>query len=31
MARKKPLDLAPLDAMGAQWDVGMTLLKTRYG
>ena len=31
MARKKPLDLAPLDAMGAQWDVGMTLLQTRYG
>jgi hypothetical protein len=31
MARKKPLDLAPLDAMGAQWDVGMTLLRSRYG
>jgi hypothetical protein len=31
MARKKPLDLAPLDAMGAQWDVGMTLLQSRYG
>jgi hypothetical protein len=31
MARKKPLDLAPLDAMAAQWDVGMTLLRSRYG
>jgi len=31
MARKKPLDLAPLDAMGAQWEVGMTLLRSRYG
>ena len=31
MARKKPLDLAPLDGMGAQWDVGMTLLQSRYG
>jgi hypothetical protein len=31
MSRKKPLDLAPLDAMAAQWDVGMTLLQTRYG
>jgi uncharacterized protein DUF1839 len=31
MARKKALDLAPLDAMGAQWDVGMTLLQSRYG
>ena len=30
MARKKPLDLAPLDAMAAQWDVGMTLLHSRY-
>ncbi|MGZ5045883.1 MAG: DUF1839 family protein [Usitatibacter sp.] len=30
MARKKPLDLAPLDAMGAQWEVGMTLLRSRY-
>jgi hypothetical protein len=30
MARKKPLDLAPLDAMGAQWDIGMTLLQSRY-
>ena len=31
MSRKKALDLAPLDAMAAQWDVGMTLLQTRYG
>jgi hypothetical protein len=31
MARKKPLDLAPLDAMAAQWDIGMTLLRSRYG
>jgi hypothetical protein len=31
MARKKPLELAPLDAMGAQWDVGMALLRSRYG
>jgi hypothetical protein len=31
MARKKPLDLAPLDAMGAQYEVGMTLLRSRYG
>lgn len=30
MARKKTLDLAPLDAMAAQWDVGMTLLQSRY-
>jgi hypothetical protein len=30
MARKKPLDLAPLEAMAAQWDVGMTLLQSRY-
>jgi hypothetical protein len=31
MARKKPLDLSPLDAMGGQWEVGMTLLQSRYG
>ena len=31
MARGKALDLTPLDAMGAQWDVGMTLLQSRYG
>ena len=30
MARKKPLDLAPLEAMAAQWDVGMALLHSRY-
>jgi hypothetical protein len=30
MARKKALDLAPLDTMAAQWDVGMTLLQSRY-
>jgi hypothetical protein len=30
MARKKPLDLAPLDEMGAQWDVAITLLRSRY-
>jgi hypothetical protein len=30
MARKKTLDLAPLDAMAAQWDIGMTLLQSRY-
>ncbi len=31
MARRKALDLAPLDAMGAQWEVAMTLLQSRYG
>ena len=31
MARKKALDLAPLDAMGAQWEIAMTLLTSRYG
>ena len=30
MARKKALDVAPLDAMAAQWDVGMALLQSRY-
>jgi hypothetical protein len=30
MTRKKTLDLAPLDTMAAQWDVGMTLLQSRY-
>jgi hypothetical protein len=30
MTRKKVLDLAPLDTMAAQWDVGMTLLQSRY-
>ena len=31
VARKKPLDTAALDNMAAQWDVGMTLLQSRYG
>jgi hypothetical protein len=31
MARKKALDLSPLDAMAAQWEIGMTLLQSRYG
>jgi hypothetical protein len=31
MARKKPLDLAPLDTMGAQWETALTLLQSRYG
>jgi hypothetical protein len=30
MNRKKPLDLAPLDAMAQHWDRAMTTLKTRY-
>ena len=30
MARGKPLELAPLDDMGAQWDVALTLLRSRY-
>ena len=30
MARKRALDMAPLDTMGAQWDIGMTLLQSRY-
>jgi len=30
MARKRPLDLTPLDEMGAQWEVAMTLLRSRY-
>jgi len=30
MARRKPLDMEPLDTMGAQWEVGMTLLQSRY-
>jgi hypothetical protein len=30
MTRKKTLDLAPLDTMAAQWDIGMTLLQSRY-
>jgi hypothetical protein len=31
MARKKPLDLAPLDAMTALWDAAMNPLVQRYG
>jgi hypothetical protein len=31
MARKKPLDVAPLDAMGAQWDLAVTHLQDRFG
>jgi hypothetical protein len=30
MARKKPLDLSPLDAMGERWERGMSALKARY-
>jgi hypothetical protein len=30
MARKKPLDMGPLDTMAAHWEVGMTLLQSRY-
>ena len=30
MARKKPLELAPLDDMAAQWDIALTLLRSRY-
>jgi hypothetical protein len=30
MARGKPLDLALLDAMGVQWDIGMQALRSRY-
>ena len=29
MARKKPLDLAPIDAMGARWSAAMDALKAR--
>jgi hypothetical protein len=31
MARKKPLDLAPLDAMTGLWDTAMNPLAQRYG
>jgi hypothetical protein len=31
MARKKPLDLSPLDAMGAAWDLGMSELIRQHG
>lgn len=30
MARRKPLDLSPLDAMAANWERGTTRLKARY-
>jgi Domain of unknown function (DUF1839) len=30
MARKRPLDLSPLDAMAEQWDTGMSLLRRRF-
>jgi hypothetical protein len=30
MARKKPLDLAPLDAMAERWERGIAALKARY-
>jgi hypothetical protein len=31
MARKKPLDLAPLEAMGSRWAQGMGALQARFG
>lgn len=31
MARKKPLDLSPLDAMAGHWDAAMNPLQQRYG
>jgi hypothetical protein len=31
MARKKPMDLSPLDAMGRQWDAGLSELHRRFG
>jgi hypothetical protein len=31
MARKKPLDLAPLDTMAEQWQIAMNPLVQRYG
>jgi len=31
MARKKPLDLSPLDEMAAQWELGIALLRRNYG
>lgn len=30
LARRKPLDLAPLDAMAAQWDAGLGALRERF-
>lgn len=31
MARKKPLDLSPLDEMAAQWELGISLLRHQLG
>ena len=31
MARKKPLDLSPLDVMAAQWELGISLLRHQRG
>jgi Domain of unknown function (DUF1839) len=31
MARRKPLDLAPLDRMAGRWESGIAELKARYG
>ena len=31
MARRKPLDLAPLDTMGGQWDTALGGLTARFG
>jgi Domain of unknown function (DUF1839) len=31
MSRRKPLDLAPIDAMGASWDRAMSQLRARRG
>jgi hypothetical protein len=30
MARKKPLDLSPIDAMGAKWDAAVSTLKAHF-
>lgn len=31
MARRRPMDLSPLDAMGAHWDTAMSGLRSRFG
>lgn len=31
IARKKPLDLSPLDAMAAQWELGISSLRRQHG
>lgn len=31
MARQKPLDLSPLDAMAAHWELGITALRRQHG